>query len=333
MSLRVARPGLLTTVQDRGRYGWQQHGVVVGGAIDAWALRVANLLAGNSADAAVLEATLIGPTLEFRHDHLFALAGADLGAALDGEPVQAFRPCAARAGSVLSFAGPRAGCRAYLAIAGAIDVAPVLGSRSTDLRAAIGGVEGRALARGDVLPVGAASSWSRAWLEHLLSRERPCAEWGAGPSVQGRPSAAPVVRALRGLEYEFFTEESRRALFDCEFRVSARSDRMGYRLEGPRLALERPLELLSAPVVRGTLQVPPGGDPIVLMADGQTVGGYPRIAQVITVDLPILAQAAPGARVRFREVSLAEAQALYLSAERDLRQLAGAIRSRLPRGA
>jgi antagonist of KipI len=331
VSLRVARPGLLTTVQDRGRYGWQQHGVVVGGAMDAWALRVANLLAGNAADAAALEATLIGPTLEFQTDHLFALAGADLGAALDGEPVPAFRPCAARAGSVLSFAGPRAGCRAYLAVAGGVDVPPVLGSRSTDLRAAIGGVEGRALARGDVVPVGAASAWARAWLEHLLSRERRAAQWGAGPSVQGRPAAGSLVRALRGLEHESFTEESRRALFECEFQVSARSDRMGYRLEGPRLALERPLELLSAPVVRGTLQVPPGGDPIVLMADGQTVGGYPRIAQVITVDLPILAQAVPGARVRFHEVPLAEAQSLWLSAERDLRQLAGAIRARLPR--
>jgi antagonist of KipI len=296
--------------------------------MDAVALRIANLLVGNAQRAAGLEATLLGPTIEFQDDQLFALAGGDLGAQLNGEPIPSYRPCVASAGSVLSFTGPRAGCRANLALAGGIDVPEVLGSRSTDLRAKIGGVNGRALVTGDVLPLCSPSATARRWLANLRARNRRTADWGAGLSLQLRWSAEPVVRVLRGLEHDSFTDASRQALLESAFRVSAQSDRMGYRLEGPRLTLERPLELLSTPMVQGTLQVPPGGDPIVLMADRQTVGGYPRIAQVITIDLPLLAQAVPGARVRFQEVTLEEAQALYLTREHDLRQFAAAIRMR-----
>jgi antagonist of KipI len=320
---------LLTTVQDLGRTGYQRHGIVVGGAMDAPAIRIANLLVGNAQSAAALEATLLGPTLEFLRDHLFAVAGGDLGALLNGEPVPSWRPCVARAGSVLSFAGPRAGCRAYIAIAGGIDVPEVLGSRSTDLRAGIGGMQGRALAAGDVLSVCAPNANADAWLAELLTRQRRSADWGAGPSLQSRWSPEPVVRVMRGLEYDAFTAESQRALFEAAFRVGTQSDRMGYRLEGPRLTLEQPLELLSSPIAQGTVQVPPGGNPIVLMADRQTVGGYPRIAQVITVDVPLLAQSAPGTRVRFQETTIEQAQALFLASERDLRQLATAIQLRI----
>ena len=328
MSVRIARPGLLTTVQDLGRRGWQRHGIVVGGAMDTAALRIANLLVGNPQRAAALEVTLLGPTLEFRDDHLFALAGGDLGAQLNGEPIPSWRPCAAATGSVLSFAGLRTGCRAYVAFAGGIDVPEVLGSCSTDLRAGIGGFEGRGLAAGDVLSIGPPAATARRWLTDLMAHERCAADWGAGPSLLLPHSPEPVVRVLRGLEHDGFSEESRRALFESTFRVSPQSDRMGYRLEGPRLTLDRPLELLSSPVVQGTMQVPPGGNPIVLMADRQTVGGYPRIAQVITVDLSVLAQAVPGVRVRFQEVTLTEAQSLYHTYEREMRQLADAIRMR-----
>jgi antagonist of KipI len=328
VSIRVARPGLLTTVQDLGRSGWQRHGVVVGGAMDATALRIANTLVGNPERAAGLELTLIGPTLECNDDHLFALAGADLNAHVDREPVPVGRPCIASKGSVLSFTGARAGCRAYLAIAGGIDVPAVLGSRSTDVRARIGGVAGRGLVAGDVLPIGTPSAHAQRTLQDLSARGRRVADWGAGPSLRAATTAEPVVRVLRGLEFDMFDDASRALLFATAFQVSAQSDRMGYRLEGARLTLEQPRELMSAPIALGTVQVPSGGDPIVLMADRQSVGGYPRIAQVITVDLPLLAQAAPGTRVRFREVSLEQAQTLYLERERDLRQLATAIRMR-----
>jgi antagonist of KipI len=328
VSIRVARPGLLSTVQDMGRPGWQRHGVVVGGAMDTTALRIANLLVGNAEGAAALEITLLGPTLEFESDHLLALGGADLGAHLDREPVPPWRPCVAQAGSVLSFTGARSGCRAYLALAGGIAVPEVLGSRSTDLRARIGGLGGRALAAGDVLETGAPSPHARRWLAELAARARRVADWGAGRSLLVVGTAEPVVRALRGIDHDLFGAASRAALFDAAFQVSAQSDRMGYRLEGPRLTLDQPRELLSAPTALGTVQVPAGGSPIVLMADRQSVGGYPRIAQVITADLSLLAQAAPGTRVRFREIRLAEAQALYLARERDLRQLAAAMRMR-----
>jgi len=328
MSVRVARPGLLSTVQDLGRPGLQRHGVVVGGAMDTTALRIANLLVGNAQDAAALEVTLLGPTLEFDGEHLFAIGGADLGAHLDREPVPPWRPCKAGPGSVLSFTGARSGCRAYVALAGGIDVPRVLGSRGTDLRAGIGGVGGRALAAGDVIAIGAPSTHARRWLDELSARARRVAGWGASRSLFAPSVPEPVIRVLRGLDHELFDAPSRAALLEAVFQVSAQSDRMGYRLDGPRLTLEQPRELLSAPIALGTVQVPPSGQPIVLMADRHSVGGYPRIAQVITADLPLLAQAALGARVRFREVTLAEAQTAYLERERDLRQLAVAMQLR-----
>ena len=193
---------------------------------------------------------------------------------------------------------------------------------------ALVGCKAGALAAGNVLRVCAANANADAWLAELLTRQRRAADWGAGPSLQPRWSPEPVARVLRGLEYNAFTAESQRALFESAFRVGTRSDRMGYRLEGPRLTLDQPLELLSSPIAQGTVQVPPGGNPIVLMADRQTVGGYPRIAQVITVNVPLLAQAAPGARVRFQETTIEQAHALFLARERDLHQLATAIQLR-----
>ncbi|MCI0570310.1 MAG: biotin-dependent carboxyltransferase family protein [Myxococcaceae bacterium] len=328
MTLRVLRPGLLTTVQDLGRRGWQHVGVTVGGAMDAFALRVANLLVGNVGTEAGLELTVRGPTLELSSDVLLALGGGDLGATLDGEPVPCWRPFAGRAGSVLSFEGARRGCRTYLCVAGGVSVPVVLGGRGTHLRARFGGLQGRALVEGDVLHPGERSGLAQRLLAELLAAAQPVAHWGAGPSLLPRFAKEPVVRIMPGPEHAHFTEESRRALVKERFEVTAQSDRMGYRLQGPALALASPLELVSSPVAEGTVQVPPGGAPIVLMADRQTTGGYPRIAQVVTVDLPLLAQATPGTRVRFRAVSLAEAQAALLARERALWWLTEAVRLR-----
>lgn len=317
--LRVRQPGLLTTVQDLGRPGWQRLGVVVGGAMDAVALRLANLLVGNAQGDAALEVTILGPTLELLDDHLLAIGGADLGASLDGEPVPCWRPLAAPAGSTLSFDGGRSGCRAYVALAGGVDVPKALGGRGTDLRAHFGGMGGRALDAGDRVPAGDAAAPAQQLLDELLRAPRRVARWGAGMSLRPRYSDAPVVRVLPGPEHERFTVESRQALLEMPFEVTSRSDRMGYRLKGAPLRLEQPLELVSSPVSMGTVQVPAGGDPIVLMADRQTAGGYPRVAQVVGVDLPLLAQAAPGTSVRFRATTLAEAQSLWIARERDIR--------------
>lgn len=320
--VRVLRPGLLTTVQDLGRHGHQREGVPVCGAMDSVALRLANLAVGNEPGAAALEVTLLGPSLELEDERLLAVTGADLGGRLDGEPLVPGRAVRGRRGGRLDFTGPRSGCRAYLAFAGGIAVAPVLGSRSTYLRGRFGGWEGRALAAGDALPLGEPSALARRLAGRLAPGES--AGWTIG-TPELTTYSSPFIRAIRGAHFEELTAAARAALLDAPYRVTPESDRMGYRLAGPPLELERPLELVSEAVAFGTVQLPPGGQPIVLMADRQTTGGYPRVLEVAAADLPALAQAKPGSEVRFREISLEEAQALYIARERQLSRLALAI--------
>ena len=313
MSLRIIRPGLLTTVQDLGRFGYQQDGIIVSGAMDATALRVANLLVGNAENAAGLEITLLGPTIRFEAEHLMALTGAHLSPALDGRPVGPNRAVWVAAGAELAFGPAVAGSRAYLAVAGGVAVPLVLGSRSTYLRAGFGGHAGRALRAGDELPIGQPTALG-VNLGQMLAR--PGAAWAAagftpGPGLAPRPVYRPVVRAVRGPEYGQFSAESQRAFWNEPFTITPAADRMGYRLHGPALLRDEETELLSSAVTFGTVQVPAGGQPIALLADHQTTGGYPRLAQVISADWPALAQAAPGQTLRFQEVSMAEAQALY----------------------
>jgi antagonist of KipI len=324
MSLRILRPGLLTTVQDLGRPGYQHLGVVISGAMDALALRVANLLVGNATGAAGLEITLLGPTIRFESEQLIALAGADLSPTLDGRPMPPYRPVAVRAGTVLAFGAARAGCRAYLAVTGGLAVPLVLGSRATYLRATLGGWHGRALLAGDELPTGEPTATGQRLQQALTPAF--LANWTAArwtPCPTHRPQ--PLIRAVRGPEYAQFDGASQRAFWQEPFTVTPAADRMGYRLQGPVLHREIATELLSSAVTFGTVQVPPGGQPIVLLADAQTTGGYPRLAQVITADFSALAQARPGQQLRFQEVSLAEAQALYLAQEHRLRELQRAI--------
>ncbi|AMR26317.1 hypothetical protein A0257_03860 [Hymenobacter psoromatis] len=328
MSIGVLKPGLLTTVQDLGRFGYQKTGLVVSGALDAVALRTANLLVGNAETAAGLEGTLRGPTLRFGVDALLALTGADLAATINGQPVPRGRPVAVRAGAVLAFgAAPVAG-RAWLAVAGGVAVPLVLGSRATYLRAGLGGLAGRALRAGDALPVG---EWS-ALSQRLFTQIAPtqAAGWAAAPwrtavAPTPRPGAEMVLRALPGPEYAQFTPASQRAFGEEIFTVTTEADRMGCRLSGPALHRATEAELLSSAVTFGTVQVPAGGQPIVLLADCQTTGGYPRLAQVIGADVGRLAQALPGARLRFQLVAMAEAQAQYLAREQRLRHLTRAV--------
>lgn len=331
MSLRILRPGLLTTVQDLGRFGYQQAGIIVSGAMDALALRVGNLLVGNPETAAGLEITLLGPRIRFNADSLIALTGAHLSPTLHGQPVALNRAVWVAAGTELAFGPAEAGCRTYLAVAGGVAVPMVLGSRSTYLRAGFGGQEGRALRAGDVLPVGEPSPVG-ARLKAQLAR--PGAAWAAArftpaPTLGPRPHYRPVLRTVRGPEYDQFSIESQRALWAEAFTISPQADRMGYRLQGPPLARLTDPELLSSAVTFGTVQVPNGGQPIVLGADHQTTGGYPRLAQVISVDWPALAQAVPGQALRFQEVSVREAHALYAARERAVARLARGMAQRV----
>ena len=330
MSLRIIRPGLLTTVQDLGRAGYQHLGVVVSGAMDALALRVANLLVGNNDDAAGLEITLLGPNLRFESDHLITLTGADLSPTLDGQPAPMHRPIAVRAGTMLAFGAARAGCRTYLAVAGGLAVPLVLGSRATYLRATLGGWHGRALQAGDELPVSGPTAMGQKLRQAVapaasLAASWVAARWTPGPALCPLPHPQPLIRAMRGPEYGQFTEASQRAFWREPFTLTPAADRMGYRLNGPALKRVTTPELLSSAVTFGTVQVPPGGQPIALLADAQTTGGYPRLAQVITADFPAVAQARPGQQLRFQEVSLAEAQALYSAQEQRLRALRKAL--------
>lgn len=325
MSCSILRPGLLTTLQDAGRFGFQQVGVIVSGPMDALALRVANLLVGNQGGAAALEITLLGPKIRFEADHLIALTGANLSAKLDGKPVPLNRPLAVRRGCELAFGSAHIGCRAYLAVSGGFDVPEVLGSRATYLRAGLGGLEGRALRAGDVLPAPGPTPAGKRLHQQLLGhssvQEWATSTWYPDPQLTPVPSNNPIIRAMRGPEYDLFTKESQQAFWQEEFTVTPNSDRMGFRLAGPVLQLQTELEILSTAVTFGTVQVPAGGAPIVLMADHQTTGGYPRLAQVMTADLPRLAQVPPGGRLRFQEISLSDAQYWYLHQQQALQQL------------
>ena len=333
MSAHVVSGGLFTTVQDLGRPRTQRQAVPLCGAMDTMALRLANLVVGNDDGAAALEATLIGPAVKFDAPTLIAIGGADLSATIDTVPVARWRPTLVPEGSVLRFGRPEAGCRAYVAIAGGVDVPAVFGSRSTYVRANFGGVAGRALRDGDAMAFGEPSPLARKIAASLRS-ETPgpwFARWYAGATLRPHYAVAPTVRLIPGAHTEALDAPSRAALFDERFRVSASSDRMGYRMEGPPLRLRERVEILSEGVTFGTMQLPPGGAPIILMADGQTTGGYPRIGEVASVDLPLVAQLKPGDHLRFAAISLDDAQRLYLEREHELDQMRVGLAHRFSR--
>ena len=335
MTIRVVTGGLQTTVQDLGRPSHQHQGIPGGGAMDRLATRVGNLLVGNDANAATIESTLIGPTLTFGAETLIALTGADLEAAVGATPIPPWHPALLSAGATLRFGRALRGCRTYVAVAGGIDVPLVFDSRSTYLRAEFGGFDGRALHAGDHLAVGEPSHLSRRIMSSLRGSNghtATVARWSAGASIRTTFTEEAIVRLIRGAHTDLLTEASLAALVGSRFRVSASSDRMGYRLDGETLSLRATTELLSEGVAFGTVQLPPGGAPIVLMADRQTTGGYPRIGEVATVDLSIVAQLKPGDHLRFRFISLEEAQDVYLAWQQDLRQAELAIPFHLSRG-
>jgi antagonist of KipI len=317
MSLTVLKPGLLTTVQDQGRPGYQRHGIVVGGAVDAFAARVANLAVGNEDGAAVLEMALVGPELKAGQDLLVALCGADFAFQVGGLEAPRDRPVAVRRGEVLSFGPARTGARAWLAVAGGIDVPVVLGSRATYVRGRIGGHEGRPLVAGDVVRTSRPGPWAtQLWLK-LIAEGGRSPTWSIRPETLGRVAGGVTVRATRGPEWDHFTPEAQAAIFGADYEVTRDIDRMGMRLTGPGLYLKEAREEISAAVNVGVVQVPGSGQPIVLLVGRQSVGGYARIAAAATVDLGKLAQFRPGDRVRFEEIGLAQAHELLLARERD----------------
>jgi antagonist of KipI len=330
MTIAVRAPGIQTTVQDLGRPAWQRAGVPVGGAMDEQAHRIANLLVGNDADDAALDCALGGVALQFETDALLAITGRDITASIDGVPVPPWRALRARRGALLVVHN---GCRTTIAVAGGILVPVVLDGRGTCLRGAFGGWNGRALRRDDRLPVGTAAPLAARIAAHLDARRSIVGDWSVGSALRPPYSSAPRVRLIAGPEHASLTPASREAFFGDTFRIAPESDRMGYRLSGPSLALTENRDMVSSGVTAGTIQLPPGGAPIVLMADRQTTGGYPRLGDVIAVDLPLLAQLQPGDHVAFAAATLDEAHTLLRQREHDLARATRAMHHRFAGGA
>jgi antagonist of KipI len=299
MSIRIVRPGLLMTVQDLGRHGHQHVGLCPGGAMDPMSLKLANALVRNDLNAAVLELTVLGPDLEFERDTLIALVGAEFETDI---PIN--RPVLVAAGAHISISRAARGARGYLAVAGGIAVEPVLGSRSTYLPGGFGGIEGRVLKRGDVLPLAEDSEkLSLERFDKLKHKRGNSVRWHV-PTLTVPDREPIVLHALEGEHFADFDANMQRAFFDTIWRVTPDSNRMGYRLAGPPLTRTKKDEILSAPTCLGSVQVPANGVPIALMADHQTTGGYPRIAEIASADVPRLAQIAPGGTVHFARCGL-----------------------------
>jgi antagonist of KipI len=305
VAIRVIKPGMLTTIQDAGRWGYQARGVPVAGPMDLVSHRVANALVGNDRGAATLEVTLLGPELEFESERVVAITGADFELALDGRPARINAPFLVASGSHLQFLARRRGTRAYLAISGGVATPPVLGSRATHLVSAMGGYEGRALRAGDRVPLGqsAASATS------LHALEAP---------VVALPEDVVTLRILAGPQDDYFAPDALDGLQSAPYAIGANSDRMGFRLAGPPLAHARGADIISDATPLGVLQVPASGLPILLMADRQTTGGYAKIATVISADMSTAGQLGPGDKISFTACTAREAMSALIAQERAL---------------
>ncbi len=321
MSVTVLKGGVLCSVQDLGRPGYQRYGMVVGGAADSFSARVANALVGNPSNAALLEVSLVGPDLRFETESLIAWCGAEFNVRFGNVPIPPNRPTRVPAGAVVSFGSVQMGARAWLAIAGGIEVPVVMGSRSTCRRFGVGGLQGRPLVTGDLLKLGAPSGWAQRICSALRGSGRLHCDWSVRPESLGGAPAPSRLRALRGPEWDWFRSEARMRFFASSYRVTKEADRMGVRLDGPGIELSEPREMISSAVNAGVVQVPPAAQPIVLLCSRQTVGGYPRLAAVAGVDHGRLAQLKQGDLVAFQEISLGQAHQLYLARERDFNRV------------
>ena len=295
MSLRILQPGAQTTVQDLGRFGFQQYGVPVAGAMDPRSLRLANLLVDNDPGEAALEITLTGPQIVFDEANYVALTGGDLGALLDGEPMPRYQAVFVGAGQTLRFTGLRNGCRAYLAFAGGLDVPPVMGSRSTYMKAKLGGYKGRTLEAGDELKF-------RAPQPDLPFPAR------RKIGIDFTPQKQYDLRVILGPQDDYFTEAGLETFCREVYTVSAQFDRMGCRLDGTVIEHKNGGDIISDGIAMGAVQVPTAGLPIIMAADRQTTGGYTKIATVISADFRYLGQLKGGDKVHFVPVTIEQAQ-------------------------
>jgi biotin-dependent carboxylase-like uncharacterized protein len=324
MSVTVLKPGLSSSLQDAGRPGHAALGVGRSGAMDGPSWQLANALVGNQGGEAAIECTLVGPTLRFEQASVIALTGATIDAHVDGQPIPMWTHCRLSAGSVLQLGGMAIGCRSYLAVHGGFDVPPMLGSRSSDLHARIGYAGGRSLRAGDVLP----SSSSAPVADEPDDQRAMALHWGIDPHPWFDFARQPLA-LLPGSHRAMLDENSRELLYGGTFLLSKDSNRTASRLDGHTLRLRQTLELISEAALPGTLQLPPSGQPIALLAEAPVTGGYPRIGQIAAVDLPRLAQRRSGDAVCFRPATLDQATARLIERHDRLQRLIHAVTQRL----
>ncbi len=310
----VIHPGALSTVQDLGRYGYQRYGVPVGGAMDKFSLRVANLLVGNKENEAALEVTVLGPKLRALGRLRVAFTGADLSPKINGQPCSMWCSLGIEEGDLISFGAPRSGCRAYLGISGGISVPLIMGSYATHLRLGLGGL-GRALAKGDVIRV----------KEEGKKLNEPMASYQLSQKDIPIYTREWIIGAILGPQQEYFTPRGVKNFLKGDYAITPESDRMGYRLKGPKVEHRLGADVITDATPPGSVQVPGDGMPIILMADGQATGGYAKIAVVITPDLDKLAQARPGEKIRFEKVTLLEAHQLLAAMEDKIQQIKNSL--------
>jgi len=311
--LHVIKPGMLTTVQDRGRWGFQSRGVPVAGPMDLCSHRLANALVGNPPDHATLEITLLGPEIVFGDERRVAVGGARFELTVNSYEAPCDRAFVVPAGGRLRFGRRERGARAYLAVDGGIDVPPVLGSRATHLISAMGGLDGRPLRAGDRLPLGVRAG-------------NPGRSLRAAEPIVPLPEGHARIRVLAGPQADYFAADALDVLQSASYTISPKSDRMGFRLDGPALTHARGADIISDATPLGVLQVPASGLPILLMADRQTAGGYPKIATVITADIGLAGQLGPGDAIAFVVCSEREALAALIAQERALMAVEAANR-------
>lgn len=312
MGIKIIKAGMLTTIQDMGRYGYQETGMAVSGVMDTRSTALANILVGNEETEGVLEVTIMGPTIEFTADNIIAVTGGDLGAALDGKELPRYEAVLVHAGQTLSFAMPKSGARAYVAFAGGLDVPVVMGSKSTNLKSKIGGFEGRKLEAGDAIGFTA----PKTDLPNLNQRKLPVPDFSAKEHE---------LRVVLGPQDDCFPQSSIDTFFNNVYAISNEYDRMGCRMQGEVIKHKVGGDIITDGISFGAVQVPSHGNPIVMMADHQTTGGYTKIGNVISVDLPSLAQCMPGHKIHFKWISIEAAQYWYCREKKEFAELKAAL--------
>lgn len=305
MGIKILTPGMFTTVQDAGRRGYQSSGFSQAGVMDTRSYRIANLLVDNDADEAVLEIMMLGPSIEFGEDEVIAVTGAPVGPQINDRPVSMNRALQVKRGDVLKFGYPKTGRYAYIAFAGGLDIQPVMGSRSTHTKSLLGGFRGGRLEAGALIRL----RNPRKRLRRMNKRD--LSDWKETYKEEPVKPSSELLRVIMGPQEDYFTKEGIKTFLNAEYKIQVDSDRMGYRLDGEAVLAVRGVDIISDGIAFGAVQITPEGRPIIMLADRQTTGGYAKIANVISVDIPRLVQLCTNEKVKFTACSVEVAQRLY----------------------